>query len=188
MLQRWIQITNHLFLNINPEVDSSLYFFFINAITLTMRQALIVRKNTLTDEEETRQRLAKMEKSLLLLAEQQNHILSVLNGISKWKLSSKGVPNDIVTTHWSTWCGVFFKVRYIFNNCSWSWIACSPFNHQINLIHRSFCFFDEKYANLFLTANFKDYILHETLNREQFLRIVWWVFDLVYICQKESML
>ena len=27
--------------------------------------------------------------------------------------------------------------------CSWSWIACSPFNHQINLIHRSFCFFVE---------------------------------------------
>ena len=37
----------------------------------------------MTEEEETRQRLAKMEKSLLLLAEQQNHILSVLNGIAK---------------------------------------------------------------------------------------------------------
>ena len=47
-------------------------------------QGLIVRKNTMTEEEETRQRLAKMEKSLLLLAEQQNHILSVLNGIAKW--------------------------------------------------------------------------------------------------------
>ena len=53
-------------------------------INSEQNQGLIVRKNALTDEEETRQRLAKMEKSLLLLAEQQNHILSVLNGIAKW--------------------------------------------------------------------------------------------------------
>merc|ERR1719192_2990375 len=50
---------------------------------LDAAKGLIVRKNTMTEEEETRQRLAKMEKSLLLLAEQQNHILSVLNGIAK---------------------------------------------------------------------------------------------------------
>ena len=60
----------------NPVVKNSLKKHSKN-------QGLIVRKNTLTDEEETRQRLAKMEKSLLLLAEQQNHILSVLNGIAK---------------------------------------------------------------------------------------------------------
>ena len=170
----------------NPSI--SIKSKFKSLLLFTMRQALIVRKNTLTDEEETRQRLAKMEKSLLLLAEQQNHILSVLNGITKWKLSLKGLPNNVVTTYWSTWCGVFSKVSYISNNCSWSWIACFPFNHQINRIHRSFCFFGEKDMQIFiwqLTSKIIYYTKHITGNKSKESYEL--AFDLVYICPIKSL-
>ena len=42
-----------------------------------------MRKATLTDEEEARQRLAKMERALAVLADRQNHILAVLNSLTK---------------------------------------------------------------------------------------------------------
>jgi len=48
---------------------------------LVAAKGLIIKKNTITEEEETRKRLEKMEKSLLLMAEQQNHIISMLKSI-----------------------------------------------------------------------------------------------------------
>eukprot|EP00092_Neocalanus_flemingeri_P109150 GFUD01140253.1.p1 GENE.GFUD01140253.1~~GFUD01140253.1.p1 ORF type:complete len:520 (+),score=97.82 GFUD01140253.1:64-1560(+) len=48
---------------------------------LEAAKGLIIKKNTITEEQETKKRLQKMEKSLLLLAEQQNYIISMLNSI-----------------------------------------------------------------------------------------------------------
>ena len=50
---------------------------------LTAAKGLVIKKNTLTEEMEMKRRLEKMEKSLLLMAEQQNHIISMLNSINK---------------------------------------------------------------------------------------------------------
>jgi hypothetical protein len=41
-------------------------------------QGLLVKKNTLTEGQEMRNRLDKMEKTLLLLAKQQNFLISKL--------------------------------------------------------------------------------------------------------------
>eukprot|EP00090_Calanus_glacialis_P017219 TRINITY_DN26883_c0_g1_i4.p1 TRINITY_DN26883_c0_g1~~TRINITY_DN26883_c0_g1_i4.p1 ORF type:complete len:935 (+),score=234.23 TRINITY_DN26883_c0_g1_i4:53-2857(+) len=48
---------------------------------LVAAKSLIIKKNTITEEEETRKRLEKMEKSLLLMADQQNYIISMLKSI-----------------------------------------------------------------------------------------------------------
>jgi len=50
---------------------------------LMAAKGLVIKKNTITEEMETKKRLEKMEKSLLLLAEQQNHIISMINGLNK---------------------------------------------------------------------------------------------------------
>ena len=48
---------------------------------LVAAKSLVIKKNTITEEEETRKRLEKMEKSLLLMADQQNYIISMINSI-----------------------------------------------------------------------------------------------------------
>ena len=48
---------------------------------LEAANGLIIKKNTITEEQETKKRLKKMEKSLLLMAEQQNYIISMLKSI-----------------------------------------------------------------------------------------------------------
>jgi len=48
---------------------------------LEAAKGLIIKKNTITEEQETKKRLEKMEKSLLLMAEQQNYIISMLKSI-----------------------------------------------------------------------------------------------------------
>lgn len=50
---------------------------------LEAAKGLVVRKLTLTEEEENRRRMEKMEKSLRLLADQQNHIINLLSQITK---------------------------------------------------------------------------------------------------------
>ena len=48
---------------------------------LVTAKSLVIKKNTITEEEETRKKLEKMKKSLLLMADQQNYIISMLNTI-----------------------------------------------------------------------------------------------------------
>ena len=44
---------------------------------LVAAKSLIIKKNTITEEEESRKRLDKIEKSLLLMAYHQNYTISI---------------------------------------------------------------------------------------------------------------
>ena len=59
---------------------------------LVAAKSLNIKKNTITEEGETRKRLEKMEKSLLLMADQQNYIISMLKSIKDWRPEWENLP------------------------------------------------------------------------------------------------
>ena len=48
---------------------------------LEAARGLVIKKNTITEEQETKKRLTDMEKALKLLAEQQNYVISLLKNV-----------------------------------------------------------------------------------------------------------
>ena len=45
-------------------------------------KSLVIRRNTVTDDMETKKRLQDMERALKLLADQQNHVIDLINNMS----------------------------------------------------------------------------------------------------------
>ena len=50
---------------------------------LEAAKVLIIKKNTITEEQEMKKRMEDMEKTLRLLANQQNHVIALINDMRK---------------------------------------------------------------------------------------------------------